>query len=57
MISQDNGWYSVGEPNGGEVREYTDLHQSFLPALQKTGVTQEQIKQIIQMNPWNAFAI
>lgn len=57
LISQDNGWYSVGEPDGGDVRGYTDLMNTFLPALEKTGITSKQIHDLIQQNPWNAFAI
>lgn len=56
LLSQDNGWYSAGEENGGEVRGYTDLFQTFLPALQKSGISPEQIQQLIQLNTWNAFA-
>ncbi len=57
LISQDNGWYSVGEPDGGQVRGYTELHRSFLPALSKAGVSKDQLEQITEVNPWNAFAI
>lgn len=57
LISQDNGWYSVGEPNGGNVRGYTNLIQSFVPALEKTGVSNDLIKRLLTTNPWNAFAI
>lgn len=57
LISQDNGWYSVGELNGGEVRGYTDLHQTFLPALMNAGISKDQLNQLLQINPWNAFAI
>ena len=57
LISQDNGWYSVGEPNGGEVRGYTGLTETFLPALEKAGVNKEQQRLLTQQNPWEAFAI
>lgn len=57
LLSQDNGWYSVGEPRGGEIRGYTDLTQNFLPALRAGGVSQTQIDQLMRLNPRNAFAI
>lgn len=33
LISQDSGWYHVGEPNGGNFRGYTYLYTDFLPLL------------------------
>ncbi len=57
LLSQDNGWYSVGAPNGGKVRGYTGLFETFLPALLKAGVSQKQLDQLVQENPWNALAI
>ena len=33
LISQDSGWYHVGEPGGGEFRGYTYLYTDFLPLL------------------------
>lgn len=56
LLSQDNGWYSVGEANGGEVRGYTDLTKTFLPALRDAGIPQKQLNQLTITNPWNAFA-
>src|SRR6476660_9836323 len=33
LVSQDAGWYHVGEPGGGEFRGYTYLYTDFLPRL------------------------
>jgi phosphotriesterase-related protein len=33
LISQDSGWYRVGEPGGGRYRGYTFLYTDFLPML------------------------
>ncbi|MBK9170368.1 MAG: phosphotriesterase [Bryobacterales bacterium] len=33
LISQDSGWYRVGEPGGGAYRGYTSLYTDFLPLL------------------------
>jgi phosphotriesterase-related protein len=33
LVSQDAGWYHVGEPGGGEFRGYTYLYSDFLPRL------------------------
>ena len=39
LISQDAGWYRVGEPSGGDFRGYTYLYSDFLPLLQSLQVT------------------
>lgn len=33
LISQDSGWYRVGEPGGGNYRGYTYIYTDFLPSL------------------------
>jgi len=33
LISQDSGWYRVGEPGGGRYNGYTFLYTEFLPRL------------------------
>jgi len=34
LISQDAGWYHVGEPGGGNYRGYAYIHTDFLPRLE-----------------------
>jgi phosphotriesterase-related protein len=55
LISQDSGWYRVGEPRGGQFNGYTFLFDSFLPALKERGVTDAQIRQLIVTNPARAL--
>ncbi|PYT21978.1 MAG: aryldialkylphosphatase [Acidobacteria bacterium] len=50
LISQDAGWYHVGEPGGGEFRGYTYLYSDFLPRL-KT----EEVAMLMWENPRAAF--
>lgn len=33
LISQDSGWYSPGEPEGGNFRGYDFIYREFLPSL------------------------
>jgi phosphotriesterase-related protein len=33
LISQDSGWYRVGEPGGGRYNGYTFIYTEFLPRL------------------------
>ncbi|MER3416657.1 MAG: aryldialkylphosphatase [Gemmataceae bacterium] len=56
LISQDAGWYHVGEPGGGKYRPYTTIFNQFIPALKAAGVTEEEIQQIMVINPREAFA-
>ena len=50
LISQDSGWYHVGEPGGGDFREYTYLYSHFLPLLEPA-----QIPVLMFDNPRAAF--
>src|SRR5216683_1353972 len=38
LVSQDSGWYHVGEPSGGEFRGYTYLYAHFLRRLKPAEV-------------------
>jgi phosphotriesterase-related protein len=57
LISHDAGWYRPGEPNGGEIRGYTEIFTSLIPALQEGGFTKDDIEQLLVKNPLNAFVI
>ncbi len=57
LISQDAGWYRVGEPGGGEIRPYTALLDEFLPALKRVGISERTIHNLLVENPRRAFAV
>ena len=50
LISQDSGWYRVGEPGGGHYRGYTFLYTDFLPMLPR-----EIWVTLLMENPRRAF--
>ena len=50
LISQDSGWYRVGEPGGGQYNGYTYIYTDFLPKL-PAGWAQ----QLMVSNPQQAF--
>ena len=56
LLSHDNGWYSVGEENGGKVRDFNYLTDTFLPALKKS-ISSEMIRKLTVENPARAFSI
>jgi predicted metal-dependent phosphotriesterase family hydrolase len=57
LVSQDAGWYRVGEAGGGSFRPYTSLFDAFLPALRRRGIMQGQIETLLTANPAAAFAV
>ena len=50
LISQDSGWYHVGEPGGGDYRGYSFIYTDFLPKLEAGWVT-----PLMAENPVRAF--
>jgi phosphotriesterase-related protein len=57
LISHDAGWYSPGEPNGGDFRGYTTISDKLLPLLKQKGLKDSEIRQLMITNPANAFKI
>ncbi|MEW5976748.1 MAG: phosphotriesterase [Acidobacteriota bacterium] len=57
LISQDAGWYHVGEQRGGAYRGYDVLFTHFLPALRRRSVSEKQIRTLTQVNPQRALGI
>jgi phosphotriesterase-related protein len=57
LVSQDSGWYHVGEPGGGMFRGYDTVFTEFIPALRERGVTESEIETIFVRNPADAFSI
>jgi phosphotriesterase-related protein len=57
LISQDAGWYTVGEPRGGDFRPFDTVFTTFIPALRDAGFTDTEIDTLFIDNPANAFSI
>ncbi len=57
LVSQDAGWYSVGEPEGGKIRPYDTVFTQFIPALKSRGLGPAEIHTIFVANPASAFAV
>jgi phosphotriesterase-related protein len=56
LVSQDAGWYHVGEPGGGQFRPYTFLFDAFLPALRQAGLTEADTTMLMTDNPARALS-
>jgi len=51
LLSQDAGWYHVGEPGGGGFRPYTYLLDGFVPALRRAGLRDSDVRRLLVDNP------
>ncbi|WP_343703482.1 hypothetical protein [Chitinophaga sp.] len=56
LVSHDAGWYHVGEPQGGNFRDYNCIFDTFIPAMRQHGFTQQEISTVFIENPARAFA-
>ena len=57
LVSQDSGWYNVGEPKGGTYQPYDCIFNQLIPSLKENKFTQGEIDQIFKVNPVEAFKI
>ena len=57
LISQDAGWYSVGQPRGHMSRSYEVMFTDFLPALRARGFSATDIDTLLVRNPAKAFSV
>lgn len=55
LVSHDAGWYSPGEENGGDFKGFTSLFDDLIPKLKDRGFTEEELNQILVINPKRAF--
>jgi phosphotriesterase-related protein len=55
LVSQDAGWYHVGEPGGGQFRSFDTLFTKFMPALTNAGLTKEDVRKLLVENPRRAL--
>ena len=56
LLSQDAGWYNIGEEHGGKINPYTRLKADFLPLAKERGINDAVVEKIICINPARAFA-
>lgn len=57
LLSQDAGWYNVGEPNGGRIRRYSYLIKNLVPSMMEKGFNRDFIEKILVDNPSRALQI
>jgi phosphotriesterase-related protein len=57
LISHDAGWFSAGEENGGDFRGYIDIFTDLIPALRRSGFSDQEVRQLLVENPKEAFTL
>ncbi|MFA6185724.1 MAG: phosphotriesterase [Phycisphaerae bacterium] len=61
LVSQDAGWYNVGDEKGGQtdnkIRPFTAIADQLIPALKQAGLTNAQIRRLIVENPAKAYTV
>jgi phosphotriesterase-related protein len=57
LLSQDAGWYHVGEPGGGKFRSYETLFTQFVPALKAAGFSDAEVRRLTVDNPRAALTV
>jgi len=55
LLSHDNGWYWVGQKNGGEIRDFNYISDTFLPALRRSNNGEASVRKLTIENPAQAF--
>jgi phosphotriesterase-related protein len=55
LVSQDAGWYRVGEAGGGQFRGFDSLFTTFVPALLAAGFTKDDVRTLLVDNPRRAL--
>jgi phosphotriesterase-related protein len=55
LVSQDAGWYHVGEAGGGRYRAYSFLFDAFVPALRARGLDEAAVRTLLVDNPARAL--
>ncbi len=55
LLSQDAGWYHVGEKGGGRIRSYAFLVRNFVPLMLENDFSHELTDKILVENPAQAF--
>jgi phosphotriesterase-related protein len=57
LLSQDAGWYHVGEAGGGTFRPYDTLMADFVPALRQAGLPEAEVRRLTVDQPRAAFTV
>lgn len=57
LISQDAGWYNVGQPGGGDIVPWDWLPRHFVPMLRNASLSEADVRRLLVANAARAFTI
>lgn len=57
LLSQDAGWYNVGQEKGGNIRGFAYIIKDFIPLMEKSGIDRKMIDKFLITNPAKALRI
>jgi phosphotriesterase-related protein len=57
LLSQDAGWFDPDKPGGENYQPHTPLFDELLPALNRAGINDADLHQILEENPGKALMI
>lgn len=57
LLSHDAGYYKPEQPDGGKYAPHTAIFEKLIPALKEAGITTEELKLLLEVNPANAFTV
>lgn len=55
LLSQDAGWYNVGQPKGGNIKSFAYIVRDFIPLMQQSDIHQDTIDKFMITNPARAL--
>lgn len=56
LLSQDTGWYTVGEEGGGTLNSYHRLFTEFIPFAAANGLDAKWLEQCVTRHPFQAMS-
>ncbi|MCI3922898.1 hypothetical protein MO973_21985 [Paenibacillus sp. TRM 82003] len=56
LLSQDTGWFNVGQPGGGEIHPYHRLFTEFLPAAAADGLDPQWLERCVSSHAFEAMS-
>jgi phosphotriesterase-related protein len=57
LVSHDAGWYDPAVPGGGTFRPFDTVFTALVPALQRSGWSASELRELLVANPAAAFTV
>ena len=57
LISQDSGWYNIGQENGGHIKPYHKILTEFIPLWLSKGISKSVVETLLIDNPRKCLSV